>query len=97
MDFLRVYYGPDDGYVLAEAHQEPALDAAVTAYLSSGGTRDELISLTLLDGSELKLRASAVGSWYVSTPASRTRAVELEKELADELRAIRAAAGIFDE
>ena len=47
---------------------EGALDAAVSRYLDSGGTRDELLCLTLSEGGTYRVRASQVSSWYLSTP-----------------------------
>lgn len=51
MTFLKVYY--DDGYALAKPECEQSIDAAVSAWVDSGKTRDRLLRIELLDGCEL--------------------------------------------
>jgi len=57
-----------NGSTHIDPSDEGALDAAVTRYLESGGTRDELLCLTLSEGGTYRIRASQVSSWYLSTP-----------------------------
>jgi hypothetical protein len=93
--YCRVDVG--DGYYLVEQHEEPRIDAAVSAFLDSGCTRDQLLTIDLLDGKVLKLRASRIESFYISTPDNRRASIEREKALADESKATRASLGMFDE
>jgi len=95
MTFLKVYY--DDGYVLAKPECEQSIDAAVSAWVDSGKTRDRLLRIELLDGCELAVLASEVTSWLISTPETRQRQVEIERDLRAEDTAMRQAAGIWDE
>lgn len=95
MTFLKVY--GEDGYILVRPECEPALDAAVTAYLDSGGIRDTLVHLTGISGDEYVTRASRITSWLISTPEGRMRETEIEKALADEHTANRHAVGLWDD
>lgn len=83
----------EGGSVLLVPDEEPRLDAALTAYLDSGCTRDRLIRLTLLDGDEYVTTASRISAWLVSTPEGRRRAVRIDKLIDDEIRSYREAAG----
>lgn len=93
MNFVKLF--DDTGYVLVDAGEEGSIDAAVERYVTSGGTVDTLLCVTLLDGSVYKVKASLVTAWYLSTPEGRMRGVEIEKQLGDEIKANRAAAGLF--
>ena len=55
------------------------------------------LDLTGVEGFPIKLRASTVAAWFVSTPASRLRSTELTKMQADESAANRAALGLWDD
>lgn len=93
--YVRVF--DDDGYVLVPPAEEPRIDAAVTAYLDSGGTRDSLLRLATLDGAEYVVRASSIRSWIMTTPETRRRQVEHEKALTDELREYAAEIGYWED
>lgn len=93
--YLVVYEGNEGVFV--EADEEGALDAAVTRYVESGRTRDDLLSLTMLTGPEYRVLASRVTSWYLSTPESRRRAIADQKARDDEEREIKQALGMWDE
>jgi hypothetical protein len=84
-----VVYERDGGYVCVEVGDEPRIDAAVTSWLDSGGSRDSLLDLTLIDGSEYRVIASHVVAWSISSPESRQRFIEHQAAMRDE----RAAAG----
>lgn len=89
-------YDKDSGRVVIDPAEENHIDTAVTAYLESAGTRDSLLHLSMLDGDRYVIRASAVQSWMLSTPAGRRRNAELEKASDDEAKAVKADLGIFD-
>lgn len=93
--YVKVF--DDDGYVLVPPAEEPRIDAAVTAYLDSGGTRDSLLRLTTLDGAEYVVRVSSIRSWIMTTPEARRRQVEHEKALADERREYAAELGYWED
>ena len=80
LSFLAVY-SDDDGFARVPLCEEGKLDAMVTEYLDSGGTRDKLIHLDTLDGVRYVVRASSVTSWYVSTPEGRARQNEINAAL----------------
>lgn len=56
----------------SSTHIDPAdegtLDAAVTRYLDSGCTRDELLCLTLSEGGNYRVRVSLIAGWWLNTP-----------------------------
>lgn len=93
--YVKVF--DDDGYVLVPPAEEPRIDAAVTAYLDSGGTRDSLLRLATLDGAEYVVRASSIRSWIMTTPETRRRQVEHEKALTDERREYAAEIGYWED
>lgn len=74
-DFIKLY---DDGgiYWILSPDNEQSIDAAVSLWIESGGTRDTLLDLTSPDGSNVRLPASNVRSWHISTPESRRRNAE---------------------
>lgn len=94
--YLAVY-DTGGGCVHAVAEDEGGLDAAVTMYLDSAGTRDGLVHLTMLNGQRYVIRASAVQSWIVCTPAGRVRSLEIEKAAKEEDKENRAALGIWED
>jgi len=61
----------------AEWHR---LDAAVTDFLTSGRSRDGILYLARIDGSQVAVLLSDIRSWALMTPETRRRAVELEAE-----------------
>lgn len=77
--------------------EEPRLDAAVSLYVDSGGTRDALLQLTLTGGDTLTIKASLVRCWMVSTPEGRRREMELSKESDDEEKAIKQELGMWED
>ncbi len=81
---------------LLDQQEEHRLDAAVSAYKDSGGTRDSVLTLTLIEGASFRTSASVVRSWYVSSPEHRRRNVLRIKWQEEEERALRAEAGIWE-
>lgn len=69
------------------------VDADMDQHLSSGGTRDYLIQLTSVDGDRLRIRASRIDTVAQSTPEGRAKRQEVERALAEELKANQRAAG----
>lgn len=67
-DSWLVVFEIANGSTHVDPGDEGALDAAVSRYLDSGGTRDELLCLTLAEGGAYRVRASQISSWYLSTP-----------------------------
>tara|TARA_R100000951_G_scaffold41425_1_gene34979 strand:- start:1033 stop:1326 length:294 start_codon:yes stop_codon:yes gene_type:complete len=82
-DFLRVY-DRMGGEVLVRSDQENYLDAAVTSFVSSGCQREEVLSLTTLDGGEYHVLVSTVTSWVRSTPEARRFFFEVSSALTAE-------------
>ena len=76
---------------------EPNIDAAVSRYLDSGGTMDTLLDLTTIEAETLRIRASLVVAWFVSSQETRRRTVEMESMQSRERAANRQSAGIWDE
>lgn len=76
-----------DGRTHVDASDEGAVDVAVTRYLDSGCTRDEVLCLTFAEGGRYHVRASQIVGWWMQTPEHcrrnlmRTQAQqELDKE-----------------
>lgn len=93
--FVCMYEGSEMWNVCIE--DAPRIDAGVSRYIDSGGTADTLLDLTLLNGYELRIRASRVTAWFISTPDARLRAMELEKLQGEERAAHRTTLGIWDD
>lgn len=99
MDELGTYirlFEVDGGGVMLVPEEADRLDAAVTAYLDSGCTRDRLIRLTLLSGDEYTTMVSRICGWIVATLEGRRRSAEIDKLVDDEIKAFREAAGYAD-
>ena len=73
----------DRGMARCRIEDESVVDAAVTEYLDSGGTRDRVLSLTYTGGGEYKILASQVSSWGTCS----LEACEIEAELDAAIRA----------
>lgn len=69
-EWLEMWDVDNDVYFVSPA-EEPNIDAAVTRWIESNETRDTLLHLDLVSGTFLKIRASDVKSWRLSTPAAR--------------------------
>jgi hypothetical protein len=69
------------------------VDAIVTEYRASGGTRDTFVHLTTEDGDPLRVLASQIVGIGVSTPQGRARAILIAKARSDEYQAARIEAG----
>lgn len=80
-----------------DAADESRIDAGVTQYLGSGCTRDTLLDLTTTEGEPLRILASQVVSWLISTPASRQRYMMRQKAEQDEVTRLRREAGFPDD
>ena len=92
--WVNVWFG--DGSIGDFAVDEaPRIDAAVTTWLESGGTRDSLIHVTGRWSAECAFLASWVRGWQVNTPESRRRYWEVEKATRDEKAELRNAVGLF--
>jgi len=83
-DTWLVVYERDGLFVYVDVGDEPRVDAAVTSWLDSGGSRDSLLDLTLIDGSGYRVIASHVVAWSVSSPESRLRTIEHSAAMRDE-------------
>lgn len=88
--YLRVYDATGITDVLPE--HESSIDAAVGHWLDT--SRDTLLRLTMLDGSEFTTKASGIAGWFLSTPEGRLRSLELEKASGEEDRDNRIAVGL---
>jgi hypothetical protein len=71
----------DGEFILCCAEEEPNLDAAVTGFIDSAGSRDTLCLLTAIGGATHRLLASTVTSWTIQTPATVTRAREINRAI----------------
>ena len=94
-DFLTGWEDNGSSYTVDPA-DEPRIDAAVSAYVESGCTRDRVLHLTFTDGREYSVRASVITSWARSTPETRRRALELQKFAEDEDQQLRQELGIWE-
>lgn len=94
--WLTVWEEDGSSYTVDEA-DEPRLDAAVSQYIDSGGTRDTLLSLDFTDGRTFRVKASRIAGWSLSTPATRRRHWELQKYQRDEDAGLKAEIGIIFE
>jgi hypothetical protein len=92
--WVKVWF-TDEGWVLCPEYEEPRIDAAVSAYIDSGRSRDSLIHLTALDGGRIVVRASFVSGWSTSDPEMRRAAWEHRAAFEAEDRENKAAVGIF--
>ena len=79
-----IVYSRDGSCCRCVLQDEQALDAAVTAYLDSGKTKDRLVTLTAVSGATYRVLASDVTSWLDSTPETREADTEFESALKDE-------------
>lgn len=77
------------------ADEEPRIDAAVSQWLASGKTQDTLLDLVTPEGATYKCLASIIVGWYCSTPETRRKRLELNKELDDTDKATKAEIGIW--
>jgi|GEM_PF-3814767 len=99
----HAWYPPDAWLVVQEddrsqslciASDLPRLDAAVTAYLDSGKTRDTLLCLTFVEGTEYHVRASCIRAFWLNTPEHRKRFLMHERHTRDEDRELRSELGL---
>ena len=81
----------DVAHVVPE--DEPRIDAAVTAFLDFGGTRDTVLDLTLTNGGAFKVRVSRIASWALSSPELRARSMEIGHALKEEAKTAKEALG----
>lgn len=94
--FVRLWTSDGGSWSIA-VEEEPRIDAAVSRWVDSGETRDTLLLVTLTGGDPLKLRASFVASWMISTPEGRRRELEISKESDDEQERVRKELGIWED
>lgn len=71
-------YDQDNGCCRCEIGEAPVIDAAVTAYLDSGKTHDQVMHLAQIDGATYRILVSCISSWVDSTPEIRAREYERE-------------------
>lgn len=81
--YLRVF-DQNGSYCYAKIEEEPRIDAAVTQYVSSGGSRDSVIDIELQEGATYKILASHITGWFVSTPDTRRERIRLNKLMNEE-------------
>jgi len=91
-----ILYDASDSAWSFEVDDEPRIDAAVSRHIDSGGTVDTLLDLTTTDGFRTRIRASHVMAWFVSTPETRRRAVELSHLQDEETKQVKADLGIWE-
>ena len=94
--WVCLYDGPDSNWNVS-LDDEPRIDAGVSSYIDSGGNVDTLLDITTVDGAALRIRASTVVAWFVSTPETRRRSVDLGRMQAEERAANRQSAGLWDD
>lgn len=75
-EWLVLWDTDNDAYYVA-THEESKIDAAVTQWIDSQETRDTLLHLDKVDGSFLRIKASGVKAWALSTAATR----ELQEQI----------------
>ena len=74
----------DGDTVSVVVDEEPRISAAVSQHIESGGTRDGVLDMTLVNGAVFCVRASEVTSWAISTPESRAAQRAWEAALDEE-------------
>ena len=94
--YLKLFDAQGEIYCVS-ADDEPRVDAGVSAWIDCGGTRDVLLDLTMLEGSTLKILASQIVAWAVSTPEHRERRIVIDQESDAEYSEMRRANGIWDD
>lgn len=94
---------PDTWLVVLEAdgsstHADPAdegmLDAALSRYVDSGCTRDEILCLTLSEGGNYHVRASRISGWWLNTPEHTRRNLFRTAAQRENRKTIRAELGL---
>jgi hypothetical protein len=70
-----------------------SVDARTQEWLSSGKTRDSWVSLTNIDGDEVRVLASSVTALILSTPEGRRRQAAFRFASQEEQKVLRAEAG----
>lgn len=81
-----IVFTHDQSALRMEIDREPVLDAALTAYVDSGKTRDTLLQFTCVSSGEpAAVLASHITGWERSTPAGRAREAEFDAAVAAEL------------
>lgn len=84
-----------DDWFHVQPEDEGAIDAAVERWAASVGHVDTLLDLTLRNGDSMRIKASAIKWWIVSTAEGRAKGVVLDKEADEEHKQNRANAGLF--
>lgn len=83
-----------DGNTHIDPADEPAVDVALTRYLESGCTRDELLHLTMSEGGAYRVRVSRVVGWWLMTPEHERRNLMRTARRRDVERDLRASLGL---
>lgn len=71
--WIVLYEHGTDAVTYIDTSEAMHLDTAVAAYLESGKTRDELLSLKMTEGEEYRVPLSNVRAFFLSTPTFRGR------------------------
>lgn len=79
----------DESRLIVQEHEEPRVSAAVEMWISSGGTRDSILTMAGVGGRVVNYRASQVAGWMVSTPELRRLDFLQDARDKDEQRAFR--------
>jgi hypothetical protein len=93
-EWLVLYEHGTDSYTFVDVGEAHRLDAAITAYLDSGRTRDQLLSLRMVEGPEYRVAVSAVRAYFHSTPLFRKRMTAHLEFQQEERKIIRAELGL---
>lgn len=93
-DFLIVYEKGGE-VTQVEADESNSVDAAVSAWIDSGRTKDSILYLSMVNGTATyRVLASCITSWWVSTPAYRRAHLEQVQRQKNESRALKTEMGI---
>jgi hypothetical protein len=89
--YTLVYTNSGDFFEVVDSLDR--IDAKTSEWLNSGGNRDSWVSLTGIDGNEVRVLAGDIRRLTLSTPAGRARGVLIEKRRETEYVAARVEAG----
>ena len=95
--YVQVNLANNEGYYRVIPDDEPHIDIGVSRWIESGETQNMLLQLTCMDGCTVKILASAISDWFVSTSDSRQKALELQKAYQDEEKGHKMALGMWEE
>jgi hypothetical protein len=93
-EWLVVYEHGTESYTYVDVGEANRLDAALTAFLDSGRSRDQLLSLRMVEGAEYRVPVSSVRAYFHSTPLFRKRMTAQLEFQKDERKTLRAELGL---